>query len=176
MKGITPIVAVVLLISITVIAAVGMYYWVGGLTNKPKTPEQPALISAEVINTQAYGKTVKGLLLQNVGTTTFYYPSDSKLRSDKGLICYLSFNKENSKDEWRELKPGQGTTCYISNNELPSKNSLDTVAVNNPTEFTGVVTFYGGNMAPIKVYINGNVSHLSWESSGGTGGSGLGHP
>ena len=34
-KGVSPVVAVVLLIAISVIAAVGVWYWVGGMANKP---------------------------------------------------------------------------------------------------------------------------------------------
>ena len=45
-KGISPIVAVVLLIAIAVIAAVGLYFWVGGLATKQPTPSTPGTISA----------------------------------------------------------------------------------------------------------------------------------
>ena len=45
-KGISPIVAVVLLIAIAVIAAVGLYFWVGGLATKQPTPSTPGVISA----------------------------------------------------------------------------------------------------------------------------------
>ncbi len=38
MRGISPIVAVVLLIAISVIATVGVYYWIGSLTGKKATP------------------------------------------------------------------------------------------------------------------------------------------
>ncbi|MFW5902626.1 MAG: archaellin/type IV pilin N-terminal domain-containing protein [archaeon] len=34
-KGISPVIAVVLLIAISVIAAVGVWYWVAGLADKP---------------------------------------------------------------------------------------------------------------------------------------------
>ena len=45
-KGISPIVAVVLLIAIAVIAAVGLYFWVGGLATKQPTPSTPGTITA----------------------------------------------------------------------------------------------------------------------------------
>ena len=45
-KGISPIVAVVLLIAIAVIAAVGLYFWVGGLATKQPTPTTPGTITA----------------------------------------------------------------------------------------------------------------------------------
>ena len=37
MKGVSPVVATVLLIAIAVIAAVGVWYWVGAYTSKPAT-------------------------------------------------------------------------------------------------------------------------------------------
>ncbi len=49
-KGISPIVAVVLLIAIAVIAAVGLYFWVGGLATKQPTPSTPATISVYAVH------------------------------------------------------------------------------------------------------------------------------
>jgi flagellin-like protein len=46
-KGISPIVAVVLLIAIAVIAAVGLYFWVGGLATQQPTPSKPKVLSAQ---------------------------------------------------------------------------------------------------------------------------------
>ncbi len=48
-KGISPIVAVVLLIAIAVIAAVGLYFWVGGLATKQPTPNPPKTITAYAV-------------------------------------------------------------------------------------------------------------------------------
>lgn len=41
MKGVSPVIAVVLLIAIAVIAAVAVWYWVGPLTSKPPGTETP---------------------------------------------------------------------------------------------------------------------------------------
>ena len=49
-KGISPIVAVVLLIAIAVIAAVGLYFWVGGLATKQPTPNTPIVITAQRVS------------------------------------------------------------------------------------------------------------------------------
>lgn len=49
-RGISPIVAVVLLISIAVVAAVGLYFWAGGITTKQNTVETPIAISAHAID------------------------------------------------------------------------------------------------------------------------------
>jgi flagellin-like protein len=45
-RGISPIVAIVLLIAIAVIAAVGVYFWVGGLVTQQPTAEKPIVINA----------------------------------------------------------------------------------------------------------------------------------
>jgi flagellin-like protein len=63
-KGISPIVAVVLLIAIAVIAAVGLYFWVGGLATKQPTTSRPGVITA---NCQA-----PNLYVTNTGTTTIW--------------------------------------------------------------------------------------------------------
>ena len=64
-KGISPIVAVVLLIAIAVIAAVGLYFWVGGLATKQPTPSTPIVIGAQRVscNTTDNNLTV---LIQNL--------------------------------------------------------------------------------------------------------------
>ncbi len=49
-KGISPIVAVVLLIAIAVIAAVGLYFWVGGLATRQPTPSTPKTITAYAVS------------------------------------------------------------------------------------------------------------------------------
>ncbi len=61
-KGISPIVAVVLLIAIAVVAAVGLYFWVGGLSTKQPTPQTPVSITATPIGDGQ-------VLIANLGTT-----------------------------------------------------------------------------------------------------------
>ncbi|MCK4327439.1 MAG: type IV pilin [Candidatus Diapherotrites archaeon] len=69
-KGISPIVAVVLLIAIAVIAAVGLYFWVGGLATKQPTPDTPNIITAQTVTcaTNAGVPTDVTVMLQNLGT------------------------------------------------------------------------------------------------------------
>ncbi len=63
-KGISPIVAVVLLIAIAVVAAVGLYFWIGGLaTKQPHTPTSIAISG----NPIGDGK----LLIANLGSVAF---------------------------------------------------------------------------------------------------------
>ncbi len=66
-KGISPIVAVVLLIAIAVIAAVGLYFWVGGLATKQPTPNTPGTITA--ICSGATNSHNGTLMVSNTGTT-----------------------------------------------------------------------------------------------------------
>jgi len=47
MKGVSPVVATVLLIAIAVVAAVGVWFWVAGLQNKPATPAETKMLQLE---------------------------------------------------------------------------------------------------------------------------------
>ncbi len=59
-RGISVIVAVVLLIALTVIAGVSIYFWISGLTAKRATPNAPVAI---VANPVGNGK----VLIANLG-------------------------------------------------------------------------------------------------------------
>ncbi len=79
-KGISPIVAVVLLIAIAVIAAVGLYFWVGGLATKQPTPNTPIVIGAQKVTcTTQPGNANVTLLVQNLDAS-------SHLTSRLGII------------------------------------------------------------------------------------------
>ncbi|MCD6414212.1 MAG: type IV pilin [Candidatus Diapherotrites archaeon] len=67
-KGISPIVAVVLLIAIAVIAAVGLYFSIPRLTNVGNTPNMPIGISAVCMG--ASSTTNGTIYIQNTGTRT----------------------------------------------------------------------------------------------------------
>ena len=74
-KGISPIVAVVLLIAIAVIAAVGLYFWVGGLATKQPTPSTPIVIGAQKTACtlqDATGGDSIAVLIQNLDASTAY--------------------------------------------------------------------------------------------------------
>ena len=49
MKGITPVVSVVLLITLAVITSMGVYWWISSRVSTPVTPETFGTISAEMI-------------------------------------------------------------------------------------------------------------------------------
>jgi len=77
-KGISPIVAVVLLIAIAVIAAVGLYFWVGGLATKQPTPSTPNVITA----TCTGGR----VTITNIGTGII----NENLLASTGAVAYNS--------------------------------------------------------------------------------------
>jgi len=87
-KGISPVVAVVLLIAIAVIAAVGVWYWVGAYTGKPAIGggEQMAMSI-----TQCNGSHV---LVRNIGGLTLSTGAEvySAAGEEEGFI---SFNVTN---------------------------------------------------------------------------------
>ncbi len=66
-KGISPVIAVVLLIAIAVISAVGVWYWVGGLASKPGGVQQAQTgFTIESCDTTAGDQKV---LVRNTGST-----------------------------------------------------------------------------------------------------------
>ena len=77
-KGISPVVAVVLLIAIAVIAAVGVWYWVGAYTGEPNvTTDVKTFTISQCNGTHVY--------IQNTGSTTLntnitFYDSSSVLQ------------------------------------------------------------------------------------------------
>ncbi|MCK4327363.1 MAG: type IV pilin N-terminal domain-containing protein [Candidatus Diapherotrites archaeon] len=62
MKGVSPIVGVVLLVAIAVLGATSLYFWAGGVTTREVTVDEPNAISATVIS-PAEGK----ILVANLG-------------------------------------------------------------------------------------------------------------
>ena len=114
-KGISPIVAVVLLIAISVIAAVGLYFWVGGLATKQPTPTTPRTIVAYAVvcNTanSSLGNpaSVKNatILISNTsppGTTAIAAGALSVSTSGAGWSCPAN-----------SLSPGSQESCVLAN-------------------------------------------------------------
>ena len=67
-RGVSPVVAVVLLIAIAVVAAVGLYYWVTAFTTPSGSPAIPEIIIASCIGA---GEASNGtLFISNSGTKT----------------------------------------------------------------------------------------------------------
>ncbi len=84
-KGVSPIVAVVLLIAIAVVAAVGLYFWAGGLATSQNTPETPIAISAVPVGV---GADELKLLLANLGDTAI--PAGTTFYTSNGAEANLS--------------------------------------------------------------------------------------
>ena len=69
-KGVSPIVAVVLLIAISVISAVGVYFWIGGYTTQQATPSVPISIAAQTAICTTSGPEINiTVILQNLDST-----------------------------------------------------------------------------------------------------------
>ncbi len=120
-KGISPIVAVVLLIAIAVIAAVGLYFWVGSLTNKPATPSMLNGITVQVIDC---GGSTPTLLVTNIGTKTI---------SDLNTTLKTTNNSiKVSNCQPNSINPGDTAKCEI-------------------TKFSGTIVVYGNNLTPAPI-------------------------
>ena len=74
-KGISPIVAVVLLIAVAIIAACGLYFWTAGIATKQPVPQQAAVINAIPLGG---GK----VLIANLGSTEI----TGGLQSTEGVL------------------------------------------------------------------------------------------
>lgn len=72
-EGISPVVAVVLLIAIAVIASVGLYFWVGGIATKQPEPDKPIPLNAQMykcdLGDEAGGDNMT-VLIQNLDSAT----------------------------------------------------------------------------------------------------------
>jgi flagellin-like protein len=93
-RGISAIVSVVLLIAIVILAATGLYFWLGGLATKQPTTEKAIVITATVLN-PANG-TIAIVVLD--GTFTGQY-----LNTTDGTLCDFG--------ESVTLTQGQQDTC-----------------------------------------------------------------
>ena len=136
-KGISPIVAVVLLIAISVISAIGVYFWVGGLATRQPTPSAPRTISAYMIdcNTSSTGN-ISRVVISNTspaGTTAVTLVSHAE---------FSSYDGDNSN--------GLATTsgAYLYNCTVTSLNNGNTAACNlgcNGTALGGLGNCETGN-------------------------------
>ncbi len=110
MKGISPVVATVLLIAIAVIAAIALWFWIGGLTSKPSLPAQQK-VSLSVESCNGSHATVR-----NTGGTTALSPA-SIVNSSRAYIGYIDISN---------LQSGNVSTFRIcdTNNICPTAKLL----------------------------------------------------
>ncbi len=95
MRGISPIVAVVLLIGITVIAGVGIYFWLETYTSKPATPSMPGMF---IVNPIGQGK----ILIANLGNEPLNVSALKVSDANVNISC------ENS-----TIGPGEQVACNV---------------------------------------------------------------
>ncbi len=139
-KGISPIVAVVLLIAIAVIAAVGLYFWVGGLATKQPTPTTPKTISAYAVSCASDNTGITTIMVANTspaGNTV----NVSALKDSLGN----SFGDSSNTDGWMcddtSLSSGEQTACKLNN----SASTGDFYAG------VGTISIYGSDVASATV-------------------------
>ena len=99
-KGISPIVSVVLLIAIAVVAAVGLYFWMGGLATKQPTPNVPIVISANPIDPGS-----GTILIANLGSSPL---TVSELQTTDDTFTKCLFDGEVTID------PGEHASCMLA--------------------------------------------------------------
>jgi hypothetical protein len=108
-RGISAIVSIVLLIAIVVLAAVGVYFYVGGLATKQQTTTKPIVISATPIDA------ANGTIIVSVldGTFTGQY-----LNTTDGVVCdfFSVVTLTQGQQGLCQIPPKRGSvTLYTSN-------------------------------------------------------------
>lgn len=113
-KGISPIVAVVLLIAISVIAAVGLYFWVTAFTTAPATGTTPYVITASCIGaSSAYNGT---LFVYNTGTKTIAADSiNYRIGTSTGSYTHSAIAPKGS-EALNATSTGVNHTLYAGDN------------------------------------------------------------
>ncbi len=101
-KGLSPIIAIVLILAITVIAGVTLYFWVIGTTAQQPTPSTPRTITARMINCAEAGNST--MLISNISppgrsvnsshfkvtTGTLYCPQNVTMVSKGQIVCEIA--------------------------------------------------------------------------------------
>ncbi len=128
-KGISPVVATVLLIAISVIAAVSIYYWVGGMASQKGVRKKPMSIEATPVN-PAEGK----VLIANKGGTPITLSEletgEENVSCDFGETITLQPNGQ----AMCTLPPKRGTTSLFSKDVAPT--TITTTKEDIPEDIT----------------------------------------
>ena len=110
-KGISPIVAVVLLIAISVIAAVGLYFWVGGLATKQPTPDTPRTINAYMVSCNETGNST--VQISNTSPSGLSIAGATLRTSWVGGMAGAGNHEGNDSCPPEALQAGAQTTCIL---------------------------------------------------------------
>lgn len=136
-KGISPIVAVVLLIAIAVISAVGLYFWVGGLATKQPTPNTPKTITAYAVKCGSSSSENTTIMIANTSP-----PGNSITITDLHDSLGHGFNTTgDGSSGWvctsSAISSGQQTACNIHADKFGQGN--------------GTISVYGSSIASAQV-------------------------
>ncbi len=123
-KGVSPVIAVVLLVAIAVIAAVGVWYWVGGLASKPAGVDtvqqsftvEDCLLGVEEINVRVRNTGGVTIDIEEVPVYDGTQEVGTLNLSDVGAynIEWVNFSSENPHGV------SQGVTYEVVHGQLPS--------------------------------------------------------
>ena len=98
MKGISPVMSVVILIAISVIMGISTYYWVAGMSiDAPEKSEDAIKIDVTVTNASAGKILLTNIDERSLGPTTLYAPEINE-------SCYIA-----------KLDSGEAQTCTFDN-------------------------------------------------------------
>ncbi|MFC2175215.1 archaellin/type IV pilin N-terminal domain-containing protein [archaeon] len=152
-KGISPIVAVVLLIAIAVIAAVAISFWSGGLVTSQSTPDKPNVITASILNPTSGWIGIANL---GPGPVTLNY-----LNTTDGTTC--NFNGTVT------IAEGQQDICV-----MPPKIGISTLY--SPTTGSTIVQIGGNELTVFSWSVDMTGESGVWNPAfqGVFGGTGLG--
>ncbi|MCD6522256.1 MAG: hypothetical protein J7K68_00765 [Candidatus Diapherotrites archaeon] len=129
-------VAVMLFIAIAVIAAVGLYFWVGGLATKPPTVSAPATISAHALicgSSASYKTTIAVANTSPPGTIIDITMMKDSLGNDFGGTS----NTDGWMCEKTRLHSREQTVCQLDNS----------VSKHKFYRGKGTISIYGENTA-----------------------------
>lgn len=101
-KGISPVVAVVLLIAIAVIAAVGVWYWVGEFTDQPDTNTD---VKTFTLTRCGPGTNGTYVFVQNQGKNILDTNIAFYLTGNQTPVGYIGFEEVNVATDGGEMVP-----------------------------------------------------------------------
>ncbi len=170
MRGITPIVAMVILIGITVTLAVGLYFWVGQYTSQPGVPNKPPMIQVIPIGEKSLQNTnvkTTRLLVQDLDNPLAKLKCLQTTESGQGNAhtgIWCVFVNSSGAPITTNLKPGDQAICellklyYLPNEPegyIPDEYSGEISLFTNKSN---VVTLKFDS-TPIARYIYNSTSH-----------------